>query len=93
MEAKLEMLRVSLSGFTQGGYGYTHRRGKIEVVKRNMIEVARAKARAKRKTRLVVTFHRYLGNHEDEVCMKDYAGSLGFEFEPVWAYLMPFRRC
>ena len=92
MEANPHMLKVSLSGFTQETYGVTHRRGDIEVVKRNMAEVARAKARSGATTRLVVAFHRYLGNHEDEDRMSALCESLGFEFEPAWAYLMPFEK-
>ncbi len=92
LEANPHMFKVSVSGFTQETYGQTHRRGDIEVVKRNMEEVARAKERAGSTTRLVVAFHRYLGNHEDEAAMRDYAESLGYEFEPAWAYLMPLEK-
>ncbi len=92
MQADPGMLKISLSGFTQDTYGVTHRRGDIEVVKRNMVEVARAKARARSATRIEVIFHRYLGNHEDEAHMGEYAESLGFEFTPVWAYLMPLEK-
>ena len=92
MEANPHVRKVSLSGFTQDTYGETHRRGDIEVVKRNMAEVARTKERTGATTRLVVAFHRYLGNHDDEARMKEYAESLGFEFEPAWAYLMPLEK-
>ncbi len=92
MEANPSMLKVSLSGFTQEVYGKTHRRGDIELVKQNMAEVARAKQRAGSTTRLVIAYHRYLGNHEDEALMQAYAQSLGFEFEPAWSYLMPLEK-
>ncbi len=92
MAANPDMLKVSLSGFTQENYGFTHRRGDIEVVKRNMAEVTRAKARLRSTTRIEVIFHRYLGNHDDETRMREYAQSLGFEFTPVWAYLMPLEK-
>lgn len=92
MAADPGMLKISLSGFTQETYGVTHRRGDIEVVKRNMVEVARERDRIGASTRVEVIFHRYLGNHGEEEQMRDYAQSLDFEFTPVWAYLMPYEK-
>jgi hypothetical protein len=85
-------LRVSLSGFHAEQYGVTHRGGDIEVVKRNMEIVARARDRTGAATRLEVAFHRYLGNHKDERAMREYAGALGFEFAPSWAYMLPLEK-
>jgi MoaA/NifB/PqqE/SkfB family radical SAM enzyme len=85
-------LKISVSGFTQETYGITHRRGDIERVKKNMAELSRACERTGSKTRVYVNFHRYLGNHEDESRMRDYAKSLGFDFTPAWAYLMPLEK-
>jgi hypothetical protein len=81
-----------VSGFTQEQYGWTHRHGDIEVVKKNMAEVAKARKLAKSTTRVTVVFHRYLGNHIDELRMKEYAESLGFYFDARWAYLMPLEK-
>ncbi len=92
MAANPDMLKVSLSGFSQKIYGRTHRKGDIELVKRNMAEVARAKERAGVTTRLVVAYHRYLGNHQDEATMQAYAESLGFKMEPAWAFFMPLEK-
>ena len=92
MEANPDLFKVSLSGFTQETYGKTHRGGDIEIVKRNMAEVALAKRRAGGTTALVVAYHRYLGNHEDENAMKVYAESLGYEMEPAWAFFMPLEK-
>jgi len=92
MEANPGGLRITVSGFTQEQYGWTHRDGDIEVVKKNMAEVARAKERSGATTNVTVGFLRYLGNHDDELKMKEYATSLGFGFEPLWAYLMPLEK-
>jgi MoaA/NifB/PqqE/SkfB family radical SAM enzyme len=92
MEANPTYLKMSVSGFTQESYGVTHEKGDIEVVKENMAIVAEAKRRARATTRLTVPFHRYLGNHEDEERMRGYAESLGFEFNPAWAFLMPLEK-
>lgn len=84
--------RVSVSGFSQGFYGTTHKRGDIEVVKRNMVTAAEAKTTHGGDTRLEVLYHRYLGNHDEESTMREFAESLGFSFHPVWAYLMPLEK-
>lgn len=92
MKANPRYLKMSVSGFDQQSYGITHRKGDIELVKQNMKVVAEAKRRAGATTRLAVPFHRYLGNHGDEARMRAYAESLGFEFDPAWAYLMPLEK-
>ncbi len=92
MEANPENLRITVSGFTQDTYAWTHRQGDIEAVKRNMVDVAKALKSTRATTRVTVGFLRYLGNHEDEGRMKRYAESLGFEFEPLWAYFMPLEK-
>lgn len=84
--------RVSVSGFRQESYGVNHIRGDIERVKRNMTEVARATRETGATTRLELCFHRYLGNHDEENSMRQYAESLGFIFNPVWAYVMPLEK-
>ncbi len=85
-------IRISLSGFTQERYGYTHKRGDIEVVKRNMAKLAEVKEKVGSSSRLSVAFHRYLGNHEEEEAMRNFAESHGFDFHPLWAYLMPLEK-
>lgn len=85
-------IKLSLSGFVQSSYGVTHRKGDIEVVKRNMQELAEVRRRVAAETEIVVGFHRYLGNHEEERLMEEYSDSLGFTFDPQWAFLMPLEK-
>lgn len=84
--------RISVSGFTQAVYGVTHRGGDIERVKKNMVALAEAKQRASATTHIHVLYHRYLGNMDDEILMKNFAESLGFDFSPVWAVMMPLEK-
>lgn len=93
LSAEPRVLRVSMSGFEQGRYGITHKRGDIERVKANMARLAELKAKLRSKTRLTVLFHRYLGNHNEEANMRAYAEGLGYEFSAVWAFLMPVEKC
>lgn len=84
--------RISLSGFTQAVYGYTHRGGDIERVKRHMVELADAKKRQKATTSIHVLYHRYKHNLADEAPMRQFAHSLGIGFEGVWAFMMPLEK-
>lgn len=84
--------RISLSGFTQAAYGYTHRGGDIEHVKRNMVELADARKRQKATTSIHVLYHRYKHNLADEAPMRQFAHSLGIGFEGVWAFMMPLEK-
>ena len=92
VEANPDIIKVSVSGFFQETYGVTHKGGNIETVKKNMVRLAEAIAKSGSTTRVVVPFHRYLGNHRDEVEMLRFTESLGFELDPAWAYLMPLEK-
>jgi MoaA/NifB/PqqE/SkfB family radical SAM enzyme len=84
--------RISLSGFTQEVYGYTHRGGNVERVKEHMVELAAAKRRQQATTNLHVLYHRYKHNLADERPMRAFAHSLGIAFQPVWAFMMPLEK-
>lgn len=85
-------IRVSVSAFTQNRYGTTHKGGSIEKVKENMVELARLVRAEGGLTDLNLLYHRYLGNHEEETQMRSFAEALGYNFEAVWAYLMPLEK-
>lgn len=85
--AEPNFLRISLSGFTQEIYGKTHLRGDIEKVKENMRLLSEAHRRhGKNKTLITVFYHKYTHNLDELPLMREYAQSLGFEFEECWAY-------
>jgi len=84
--------RISLSGFSQEVYGYTHRGGNIKRVKQHMLELAEAKKRHNSSTRIYVYYHRYLHNLKEEPLMRRFSTDLGFEFEPVWALFFPVEK-
>lgn len=92
MAANPASFKVSLSGFTQEIYGFSHRGGDIERVKGHMARLAEAKQRAGAATRLFVNYHRYRHNLKEEPLMRKFAGDLGFEFEPAWALLLPIEK-
>ncbi len=85
-------LRISVSGFHQETYGTTHVGGQIQRVKENMVQLADARRRTRSKTKIRVAFHRYLHNFADELAMRSFAESLGFDFQPLWALLMPLEK-
>lgn len=92
MAAEPYQFHISVSGFSQETYGYTHRGGNVERVKENMAELAAARQRVRSGTYVKVIFHRYVNNAEDEMRMKEFAEDLGFRFEPNWAILMPLEK-
>jgi len=85
-------IRISLSGFSQETYGITHKRGDIELVKRNMRLLADINMKTKVVNNISVAFHRYLSNLGDELSMKRYVEHLGFEFYPMWAVWLPLEK-
>lgn len=92
MAAGPTSFKISVSGFSQEVYGTTHRGGDIELVKKNMARLAEAKKRHNAATRVFVTYHRYRHNLHEEPLMRDFAASLGFAFEPVWALMFPLEK-
>lgn len=88
-----DMIRISLSGFTQPVYGLSHKNGNIEKVKENMRRLAAAKKQVgNTKTKVNVYFHKYRHNLHEVSLMKKFSEDLGFSFEATWAYLMPFEK-
>lgn len=87
-----DMLRISLSGFTQATYGQTHVRGNIETVKQNMRRLSEAHKATRSRTKIHVYYHKYRHNLHEVPLMRDYAESLGFDFRETWAYYMPLER-
>jgi MoaA/NifB/PqqE/SkfB family radical SAM enzyme len=92
MAANPYSIRISNSGITPEIYEYSHRGGDIERVKIHMQQLAAAKKKHKATTRVHVLFHRYKHNLSDEPKMRAYAETLGFEFQPVWAFMMPLEK-
>lgn len=83
---------ISLSGFTQQTYAKSHRGGNIDTVKKNMFLLSLAKAKTRSSTQIIVRYHRYLDNLEEEPKMRQYSTALGFIFEPTWARLLPAEK-
>ena len=92
MAANPFSFRISVSGFTQKVYGYTHRGGNIDRVKKHMIELAAAKKRNNADTRIYVYYHRYRHNLKEEPLMREFAAELGIGFQPVWALMFPIEK-
>lgn len=92
MAAGPASFKISVSGFSQEVYGAIHRGGDIDLVRKNMALLAAAKERHNAATRIFVTYHRYRHNLHEEPLMRDFAASLGFDFEPVWALMFPLEK-
>lgn len=93
MRARPHRLRVSLSGYSQELYGRTHVKGDIERVKDNMRLISEKNAAYGNHTTVEVFYHCYIDNlGADYASMREFAHSLGFNFSPMWAYMMPIEK-
>lgn len=92
MAANPASLRISLSGFTQETYGRTHRGGNIERVKQHMQELAAAKQRQHAATEVLVYYHRYRHNLDEEASLRAFVEDLGFHFHWAWALFFPLEK-
>lgn len=86
------LIRVSLSGFNQKTYEKGHKQGNIETVKQNMKTLSESLKKHNSSTKVTVLYLKYKHNISDLPLMKEYAISLGFNFEEYWAYLMPVEK-
>jgi len=92
MEANPHTFIISVSGFKQATYNNTHKGGNVERLKKNMVALAEARLRAGSTTRIQVRYLLYLTNLQDVVEMKRFATDLGFEFQAIWAWMMPLEK-
>lgn len=82
LDAGLDLMIISLSGFTQEVYVKGHAGGNIEKVKANMRILAEANnARPlEKRVRIMVNYHVYTDNAHEIPLMNEYATNLGLEF-------------
>jgi len=92
LEAGLDWMRISVSGYTNENYTVTHSGGDINVVKQNMRDLSEIVRRTGAKTDIEVFYHKYLGNFDDEVKMRAFSEGLGFRFVSAWAQMMPVEK-
>lgn len=89
MAQEPETLLISVSGWTQSVYERSHRNGNIEKVKAHMQSLVPLR---KPKTNIQVSWHRYRYNQHEEVLMREFAQSLGFNFNAYGTGLLPQSR-
>lgn len=93
VQAGLDALRISVSGFTQESYKNTHVRGNIERVKQNMRLMSETLKRHKKaRTAVSVFYHKYVHNLAEMEQMRSYVRELGFAWEEKWAHYMPLEK-
>jgi MoaA/NifB/PqqE/SkfB family radical SAM enzyme len=83
-------LRISLSGFTQDIYEYSHEGGNIEIVKKNMVLLKNLIEKYNNyDLQVKVVYHKYKHNIHEVELMKKFSEDLGFSFDPINAILFP----
>ncbi|MEW5789216.1 MAG: radical SAM protein [Pseudomonadota bacterium] len=86
------MLRVSVSGFTQGVYGLTHAGGDVERVKQSLSGLAEMRRSLRSPTRLAVAYHRYRSSLAEEQEFSVFCANLGIAFQPHHAFMLPLEK-
>jgi hypothetical protein len=88
VRAKPAWFRASLSGFGPG-YEITHTGGRWDLVRERLELLARLKAELNPDMKVEIFYHLYRHNRGPELAAaRDFCQALGFEFQPVWAYLI-----
>lgn len=93
VKAGPDYLRFSLSGYEQAVYEKGHRRGDIVLVKSNLYKLRHLMDQYGSDFYVEVLHHVYRDNAVESLGrMVDLCNELGFNFSPVWAYLMPLEK-
>jgi MoaA/NifB/PqqE/SkfB family radical SAM enzyme len=93
LTAKPSSLRISLSGFTQAVYGRGHAGGDIELVKRNLSSLARARDKVGiHPSSFQVFYHVYAYNRTEVPAMRSFCEALGFPFSTGYAQIFPVEK-
>jgi len=86
VESEPDILKISVSGFSQAVYQTTHVGGRVELVKENMRQLAELIWERNKRTLVTVGYHVYNNNGGEELeSMRRYCEELGFLFQPVKA--------
>lgn len=86
IDADLNSLEISVSGFYQGTYAKSHVGGDIEKVKENMRELRRIIDKLQSQVHINVIYHMYKDNIDDDFdAMKSFTESLNFSFFSCWS--------
>jgi len=86
-------MRVSLSGFSQAVYKRGHAGGDIELVKRNLVSLARARDKVGiHPPSIEVFFHVYAYNVSEIELMRAFCENLELTFSTVYAQIFPVEK-
>ena len=94
LQAGVDEIVVSLSGFTQAAYGQSHTGGDVETVKRHMAQLSEAIDRTGSAARVLVHYITYRHNvgADEFSAMAAFCEDLRFEFEPSLAFFAPVEK-
>jgi len=98
VEAAPDVLKVSLSGWTQEDYGSTHVRGRIDKVKANLRQLRRlmdqglGASAGSSPMQVIMGYHLYKHNLAGAAPARQFAAELGFAYMENNAVLMPVER-
>ncbi|MBK1721643.1 radical SAM protein [Thiocystis violacea] len=91
LAAGLDSMIVSISGFDQEVHAINHRGGDLRLVKANLERISALKRHGNIHTSVVLRFLKFDYNADEEARLRDYADTLGFQFQALQANGDPAR--
>lgn len=93
LQEEPDVLKISVSGFSQEIYGTTHVGGNISLVKENMQKIYELINEKHFSTKVMAGYHIYSNNHREQLQMQELCRQMKFLFQPVPAmYFNLFKR-
>ncbi len=93
VSAKLDMLKVSVSGYFQKNYGVTHFKGDINLVKSNLYKLRYFMDKVNSEMEVEIIYHKYRNNTGNDLeKFRSLAQELGFSFAEIFAYYNPVEK-
>jgi len=86
LDAGVDVISISVSGYYQNTYAKNHVGGDIEKVKKNMSILSELMRESENKPQVEIVYHMYTDNIADDFeKMKEFATECGFAFVPIWS--------
>lgn len=86
------VIKVSMSGFSEATYSTTHARGRLDLLKANLVRLRELIDEHGAGTTVWVGQHVYRNNREEVAPVAELCRELGFEHRPIAAFYQPLEK-
>lgn len=87
-----DVLKISLSGFSEKTYSQTHRGGNIHLVKSNLYRLRYFLDKTKATTRIWLGHHLYKSTVQEADLVRKMCHELNFQYQPIQAFYQPLEK-